>query len=225
MTPLVKKMVRFVSEANLDPTQMQWFDMTGAVEQYRVDGPRAHAVGRAPYKNVMLVGTKQQSDYMLSVLSEEESCVVTGWVINPTGFISLGSFLLSEHNGELKTGEIDKPLDPKEQAFMVALMMVFYAALDTKVDSYVPTPHKANTSRAKRGLKPLYDWHTVVVEPSKPQADYQGGTHASPRRHQARGYWRTYKSGKRGWVKDCWRGDASKGTVFKDYKFEERQHG
>ena len=26
------------------------------------------------------------------------------------------------------------------------------------------------------------------------------------------------KSGKRVWVKDCWKGDASKGTVFKDYK-------
>jgi len=26
------------------------------------------------------------------------------------------------------------------------------------------------------------------------------------------------EKGKRGWVKECWRGDASKGTIFKDYK-------
>jgi hypothetical protein len=26
---------------------------------------------------------------------------------------------------------------------------------------------------------------------------------------------------KRGWVKECWRGDASKGTVFKDYQIKE----
>lgn len=30
MTPLVKEMVKMVSVANLDPTQMQWFDVTGA---------------------------------------------------------------------------------------------------------------------------------------------------------------------------------------------------
>ena len=38
---------------------------------------------------------------------------------------------------------------------------------------------------------------------------------------QARGHWRTYPSGKRGWVKDYWRGGASKGTVFKDYQLKE----
>lgn len=29
MTPLIKEMVKMVSVANLDPTQMQWFDVTG----------------------------------------------------------------------------------------------------------------------------------------------------------------------------------------------------
>jgi hypothetical protein len=105
---------------------------------------------------------------------------------------------------------------------MCAIVTMFYASLDMKVQAYVPTPHKANASRAKRGLKPLYDWNTVVIEPSKPKNEPQGGTHATPRRHQVRGHWRTYKSGKRGWVKECWKGDASKGAVFKDYKIKEQ---
>ena len=29
MTPLIREMVKMVSVANLDPTQMQWFDVTG----------------------------------------------------------------------------------------------------------------------------------------------------------------------------------------------------
>lgn len=58
----------------------------------------------------------------------------------------------------------------------------------------------------------------VRLEKSSQASEPQGGTHATPRRHQCRGHWRNCKSGKRVWVKDCWKGDASKGTVFKDYK-------
>jgi hypothetical protein len=80
-----------------------------------------------------------------------------------------------------------------------------------------------NDKRKAKGKSPLlYDWHTVIIEPQNTKNDYQGGTHASPRRHQARGHWRTYASGKRGWVKECWRGDANKGTIFKDYQIKER---
>ena len=158
---------------------------------------------------------------MLSVLAEPAATIVTGWMIKPRGYKTLGTFLFSEDNGEPKTGEVDKPIDPKDQSMMCAIVAMFYASLDMPVEAYVPTPHKANVSRAKRGLKPLYDWHTVIIEPPKPQSESRGGTHASPRRHQARGHWRTYKSGKRGWVKECWRGNASKGTVFKDYELKD----
>jgi len=97
---------------------------------------------------------------------------------------------------------------------------MFYASLDTRVEAYVPTVKDTFTNRRKikEGKLPSYDWHTIVIEPSQAKQEHQGGTHASPRRHQARGHWRTYKSGKRGWVKECWRGDASKGAVFKDYE-------
>lgn len=222
MTPLIKEMVKMVSVSNLDPTQMQWFDVTGAIQEYIGYDQRIYLLHPAPYKNMMLCGRTEQGDFMLSVLAEPSATIVSGWIMKPTGYKSLGSFLFAEHNGEPKVGEVDGPIDLQDRSMMCAIVTMFYASLDMKAQAYVPIPHKANASRAKRGLKPLYDWNTVVIEPSKPKNDPQGGTHAPPRRHQVRGHWRTYKSGKRGWVKESWRGDASKGAVFKDYKIKEK---
>ena len=219
MTPLIKEMVKMVSVANLDPTQMQWFDVTGAIKEYIGYDQRKYLLHPAPYKSMMLCGKTEQGDFMLSVLAEPTATIVTGWILKPTGYKSLGSFLFAEHNGEPKTGEIDRPIDPQDQAMMCAIVAMFYASLDMKVQAYVPTAKDTFTNRRKikEGKLPTYDWHTVEIEPPKAKNEYQGGTHATPRRHQVRGYWRTYKSGKRGWVKECWKGDATKGTVFKDY--------
>lgn len=222
MTPLVKEMVKLVSIANLDPTEMHWFDVTGAIKDYIGCDQRKYLLHPAPYKNMVLCGRTTAGDFMVSVLVDQAATIVTGWIIKPNGYKVLGSFLIAEQNGEPKVGDVDKPIDPQDRSMMCAIVAMFYASLDMETQAYVPTPHKANVSRAKRGLKPLYDWHTVVVKPSKPKQEHKGGTHASPRRHQARGHWRTYKSGKRGWVKECWRGDASKGTIFKDYQLKEK---
>ena len=220
MTPLIREMVKMVSVSKLDPTQMQWFDVTGAIKEYIGYDQKKYLLHPAPYKNMMLCGKTEQGDFMLSVLAEPTATIVTGWIMKPTGYKTLGTFLFAEDNGEPKTGEVDKPIDPQDQSMMCAIVAMFYASLDMRVEAYVPTAKDTFTNRRKikEGKLPTYDWHTVVIEPPKTSQEHQGGTHASPRRHQARGYWRTYKSGKRGWVKECWRGDASKGSVFKDYE-------
>ena len=219
MTPLIREMVKMVSVANLDPTQMQWFDVTGAIKEYIGYDQKKYLLHPAPYKNMMLCGKTAQGDFMLSVLAEPIATIVTGWIMKPTGYKTLGTFLFAEDNGEPKTGEVDKPIDPQDQSMMCAIVAMFYASLDMPVEAYVPTAKDTFTNRRKikEGKLPTYDWHTIVIEPPKTSQAHQGGTHASPRRHQARGHWRTYPSGKRGWVKECWRGDASRGTVFKDY--------
>lgn len=224
MTPLVREMVKMLTDVNLDPTQMQWFDVTAAIKTHIGADPKRYLLHPAPYKNMMLVGNTKQGDFMLSLLVEPDTTVVTGWIMKPQGYKNLGSFLFSEHNGEPKVGPLDKPLDQQDQNMMVGLIAMFYASLDNKVESYVPTIKNTFTNRRKikEGKMPTYDWHTVVIEPPKPKQEHQGGTHASPRRHQSRGHWRTYKSGKRGWVSECWKGDASKGTVFKDYAMKEQ---
>lgn len=224
MTPLIKEMVKMVSVANLDPTQMQWFDVTGAIKTHIGADPKRYLLHPAPYKNMMLCGRTAQGDFMLSVLANPDATIVTGWILKPTEYKALGSFLFAEHNGEPKVGPVDNPIDPQDQRMMIGIVSMFYASLDTKVESYVPTAKDTFTNRRKikEGKRPTYDWHTVVIEPPKTKQEHQGGTHASPRRHQARGHWRTYKSGKRGWVKECWKGDATKGTVFKDYEIGEQ---
>jgi len=223
MTPLIKELIKLVSSVDIDPTEMHWFDVTGAIKEYIGYDQRKYLLHPAPYKNMMLCGRTKTGDFMLSVLAGGEVTVITGWILKQTGYTNLGTFTLVEDNGEPLLGVADKPIDEKDRSMMCSILAMFYASLDMKTQVYVPTPHKANVSRAKRGLKPLYDWHTIVIEPPKPTQESQGGTHASPRRHQARGHWRTYASGKRGWVKECWRGDASKGTIFKDYQIKERE--
>jgi hypothetical protein len=104
------------------------------------------------------------------------------------------------------------------------MVLAVLTKLAAKSEGYSATPQRTfiNQKRQSKGKSALtFDWHTVVIEPPKEKNDSQGGTHASPRRHQVRGHWRTYKSGKRGWVNECWKGDASKGVVFKDYKLKE----
>ena len=219
MTPLIREMVKLVSIADLDPTEMHWFDVTGVIKEYIGNDQRKYLLHPAPYKNMMLCGETKQGDVMLSVLAEPAATIVTGWILKPTGYKKLGAFLFAEHNGEPKTGEVDKPIDPQDQSMMCAIVAMFYASLDMRVEAYVPTAKDTLTNRRKikEGKFPTYDWHTVEIQPPKQKNEYQGGTHATPRRHQVRGYWRTYKSGKRGWVKECWKGDATKGNVFKDY--------
>ena len=114
-----------------------------------------------------------------------------------------------------------------QDEILPVLRMVYAVLLKLagKEQAYKPTPQRTfiNAKRKAKGKSALtFDWHTVEIEPSKAKNDPQGGTHASPRRHQVRGHWRTYKSGKRGWVKECWKGDASKGIVFKDYQLKEK---
>lgn len=83
--------------------------------------------------------------------------------------------------------------------------------------AYCATPNKANPKRETKGKKPLYDWHTVTIEPKKPAAEPKGGTHASPRPHDRRGTWCTSKLGKKYWRKNCVVNKNKEGFVFKDY--------
>lgn len=90
--------------------------------------------------------------------------------------------------------------------------------------SYVPTSKSNNAKRIRQGKKPLFDWHTVVIDAPKQKLPDQGGTHASPRLHDVRGHW-VNRNGKRYWRKAHQRGDASLGVVFHDYKLKGENHG
>lgn len=81
---------------------------------------------------------------------------------------------------------------------------------------------KAKIGAAKKLPKSFYEIHRVTIDPTTvlvTNKEHQGGTHASPRWHERRGYWRTMKkSGKRVWVRACEVGKKSNGMVYKDYE-------
>ena len=81
---------------------------------------------------------------------------------------------------------------------------------------------KAKLGSKKKGQNTFYEIHRVVVNAAPKVvevSEHKGGTHASPRWHERRGYWRTMKkSGKRVWVRACEVGSKSNGMVYKDYE-------
>jgi hypothetical protein len=110
-----------------------------------------------------------------------------------------------------------------EEAVAVAMTVLaeWLQILDKKsAVMYKPIAQRNHAKRVRQKKKPFYDWHVVTIEPSKPAAPHQGGTHASPRLHEVRGPW-VNRNGKRFWRRPHERGDASLGISFHDYKFKE----
>jgi len=219
MTPLVCKAVKFAPE----PETALWFDV-GQMEPVLDTKVPADFLMNLPSKRTGIVGLDtQEKDFALWLLRGDDSITVGGcsmWhggkYFSPYAYVSTGEgFRIYQKDKEITLEDI-KPVHRMVLAVLIKLAH--------QSQGYRPTPKRTfiNQKRQSKGKPALsFDWNTVEIESPKPKNDYQGGTHATPRRHQVRGHWRTYKSGKRGWVNECWKGDASRGTVFKDYQFKE----
>ncbi len=85
----------------------------------------------------------------------------------------------------------------------------------------VPPDAKENRIRRVKGQAPLYTYKTLVIGERKETATPRGrgGTHASPRSHLRRGYYRTSKKGVRHWVSSAYVNGAP-GFVHKDYEIK-----
>ena len=82
-------------------------------------------------------------------------------------------------------------------------------------------PHKGQAKmRRALGKSPLFTYKVLTIGKRKPKSRRLGGTHASPRSHLRRGYYRTSKTGKRHWVQSCMVKGETPGFVHKDYKVE-----
>lgn len=87
------------------------------------------------------------------------------------------------------------------------------------LDDVVPDKVK-NRFRRARGKAPLFTYKVLTIGKKKRKSAHQGGTHASPRSHLRRGYYRTSKYGVRHWVQPCMVKGETPGFVHKDYKVE-----
>lgn len=225
MTPLVKEMVGYTADAET----FMWFDIGKLPTEEMQFLVESETLTHIPFHKVIVCCVDSDGDKcMLALIGNNGLVCAAGFVLSPTSYERVNAFAYMDAPEGLRllpAIEGDTP-PQKEQCYSVlCLIKHFLNLLSQKaVEAHQPLPKRSliNDKRKAKGKFPLlYDWHTVVIEPPRPQSESRGGTHASPRRHQARGHWRTYKSGKRGWVKECWRGDASKGSVFKDYELRQ----
>lgn len=226
MTPLIAEMVKLAP----DPEQAHWFDMGDASKRPIGHVPDADML-RLPYPICCIVGRQADSSaFVLRIQSSDtaESLSVVGFVVGPGNSWKFGfdPILIERTEGGLQVSTLDgKPPEGNDYRGMIQNIEDFLLSLQQKSQTaYVPKARKSliNSRRAAKGKGPaLFDWHTVVITPAQASTPHQGGTHASPRLHDRRGHWRTYPSGKKGWVKACKVGDASKGVVFKDYEVKQ----
>jgi hypothetical protein len=77
-----------------------------------------------------------------------------------------------------------------------------------------------NKMRRARGKPPLFSYKTLTIGKKKRKSRHLGGTHASPRSHLRRGYYRTSPKGIRHWVQPCMVKGETEGFVHKDYRVE-----
>jgi len=221
MTPLIQKAVRYAPE----PETALWFDVGQMASVSAMQVP-AEFLMNLPSQRTGIAGLDTSGkDFMLMLTKGDQSVTVSGCSMWHTGKYFPPYAYIATADG-FKVYRRDKQINLDDVKPVHRMVLAVMIKLAEHSQGYRPTPQRTfiNQKRQAKGKPALtFDWHTVVIEPPKQKNDPQGGTHASPRRHQVRGHWRTYKSGKRGWVNECWKGDASKGTVFKDYKIKDSQ--
>lgn len=222
MTPLICEMMQLADKPELST----WFDVG---QMARTDGGRilASDVLHLPFDKTSIVGTdKNGVKFALWLLAGSDSVAVGGISKHTAAGGSFGktfepfAYMATDAGMRYYKGKSEiSEADVKQVFRMVVAALLKINASSEAYQPSVKANSLTNKRRIAKGKPPLiYDWHTVKLKPNGPASEPQGGTHATPRLHQCRGHWRNCKSGKRVWVKDCWRGDASKGTVFKDYE-------
>ena len=124
-----------------------------------------------------------------------------------------------------KSGDTKELFDSLEKTILIkpvmSIMVLNHKAFvdHTALTAYRGLDNKPFINRKRRAKEkpPVYDWITVELAPSAPRREHQGGTHASPARHERRGHFRKYPSGKVAWVRPTWVGSIERGMIVHDY--------
>lgn len=219
MTPLIQE---FVSLNPEDSIKHHWFDMTDAYKRVQELSPEILS-RPLPYPNTALVCAYEDKKALIFVSRSGELTGVIGFQTKKNGYEDFPAFMYIVKDGDVKVRHKDgSAFDYRTSPAtgVLAFIAAFLESLDTSpATGYQPVKRANWEKKIRQGKVPTYDWKTIVIEPSKPKNDPQGGTHASPRWHERRGHWRTMKkTGNRVWVKNCEVGDKTRGAVFHDYK-------
>ena len=227
MTPLLREWVKAYSMTGGDPADGVWFDISGAL--HRADQfvlSLTMPESRPPFKHCFVAcqgkDANANHEVMMFVMGDDpaEVIVVSARIKIGDKQRQLPKLMYQIRDGQVFAEAYEGELSNDDKQMILRLLALWYGALAQGGEGYRPTIKTCHTSKRlqEKGKPPLFDWHTVKIEPPKPKTDHQGGTHASPRLHDRRGHIRRLPNGKTCWVKACKVGDASKGVVFKDYE-------
>lgn len=221
MSPLIQEMVSLEPEEALN---YQWFDMTPVYRAEQViDGDILEKP--LPFPFTALVCAYEDKKVLLLTNRVGAVTAVVGWQLDKKSYKPTTPFTYTVDEGGVKCRHLDGThFDYRTSPVIGAIAFIarFLESIDMQpVVGYIPAKRANWEKKIRQGKTPTYDWTTVVIEPRKPRSEDQGGTHASPRWHERRGHWRTLKSGKQVWVKNCAVGDKAKGAVFHDYQIKE----
>lgn len=232
MTPLIRSTMRWMVESDIDPTEMQWFDISGTLDQSTIDQNWLHEY-RPPFERCMVVWQGRSANHevyeflMTVVGTDPEEGIVLSVHKGAHGQMPqkmpLLVYVLDE--GLIRYGPVEEgdTIPEKDAQMVLAMVGNWYRVLSQRCSSYKPVVRNTFTNRRKiaQGKVPTYDWTMVYIEPSKPRSESKGGTHASPRQHDRRGHLRRLRSGKNVWVRPCKVGDPMKGVVWHGYAIRE----
>ena len=246
MTPLVMKMVKYFPDAPAE--QYTWFDISeylnSTTEKFNHERALQALQNPLPFDKCAIVGEDEYEVPFILLLSntvlpsnDMKGLAVHMQILHKDGIGICPPFFVSPEQALIENSTQGMPIyfvDEKEaanpqntQAGIDALITASFwleRLNQQPIPAYTATPKSNNAKRIRHGKKPLFDWHTVTIEPPKPKAEAQGGTHASPRLHDVRGHW-VKRGDKRFWRKAHQRGDASIGVVFHDYKLKGEANG
>lgn len=218
MTPLIQE---FVAANPEDAPNHIWFDMSAAYRhEQAISG---EVLSRPlPYPQTALVCAYEGKKALLFVFRSGDITGVAGTQFDGKRYHDIPGFLyIVDHEGIKVRHKNGTPFDYRTShaTGVLAFIAAFLESLDqSPITGHLPSRRANHAKKIRQGKIPTYDWTTVVIEPTKPKNDPQGGTHASPRWHERRGHWRILKkTGKRVWVKNCEVGDKARGAVFHDY--------
>ncbi len=221
MTPLIQEMVAMSPEKAVDH---HWFDMSAAYK--REQAISAEVLSRPlPFPDVALVCGYEDKKVLLFVTRSGTLTGIAGLQWDKKSVYDVPAFFFLVDQEGIKVRHKDgTPFDYRTSPAtgVLAFVAAFLESLEVEsATGYIPIKRANWEKKVRQGKTPTYDWTTITIAPTKPRGPDLGGTHASPRWHERRGHWRTMKSGKKCWVKNCEVGDKSRGAVFHDYQIKE----
>lgn len=247
MTPLIAEMVKIIPPDIV--ADLMWFDIHEAWNEKRElfthDRSTDALQNPLPFSKCAIVNATAHDEFVLMALdavrpeakdSDTFGLAVSGFIRRNRGIWKiLPPFFCDPRRDDIfkKDGLTihfeDEKHEQNENALeaarscLVAISFWLELLNTEKVAVHTAAKKSNHAKRIRQGKKPMFDWHTVVLEPRKQKNESLGGTHASPRLHEVRGHWVT-RNNKKFWRKPHKRGDASKGVIFHDYKLKGEKH-